>query len=285
MSKIVTYNRKNVAELLPKRVPDSNKGTYGRVAVIAGSVNMAGACLLASEAAYRTGVGLVKVYAPLENRIIVQNGIPEAVLYTYDTKEPLEFRKLVDDVLGFANAVVIGPGLAHSSFYMSVFGLLANEFDGPIVVDAGALNYIPMLSGMESRKAKIVITPHMKEMSVLTGVSVAEIKEDKQKIAKEYADCYGISVVLKDHETVIVDSNSEEVYINNSGNDGMSTGGSGDVLSGIIGGLLAQGMNPTDAARLGVYIHGLAGDAAAEKLGSRYMLARDIIASLSDVIK
>lgn len=285
MSKIVTYNRKDVAELLPKRVPDSNKGTYGRVAVIAGSVNMAGACLLASEAAYRTGVGLVKVYTPLENRIIVQNGIPEAVLYTYDVSDPLGYRKLVDDVNAFANSVVIGPGLAQSSFCRCVFGLLAKEFEGPVVVDAGALAYIPMLKDIDSRKADIVVTPHIREMSILSGKNVADVKENIIATAREIADEYWITVVLKDHETVVADFCKEEVYLNKSGNDGMSTGGSGDVLAGIIGGLLAQGMNLTNAARLGVYIHGLAGDKAAEKLGSRFMLARDIVSALSDVLR
>ena len=268
-------------ENLPARPAWSNKGTFGRVLVIAGSRNMAGASILAGEAAYRTGAGLVRLFAPECNREILQTSLPEAILTTYPEEEEQipAIRSSLMDAVNWATAIVIGPGLGRSKIAEELVSQVITGTRLPTVIDADALNILAihpewMRTCMERF---YILTPHMGEMSRLTGQSIGEIKADPVHTAKNYADQWRCVVVQKDARTVVSSVNSEVSYINLCGNSGMSTGGSGDVLAGIIGGLLAAGMEAFDAASYGVLMHAHAGDQAAEKYGERAMLARNLL--------
>ena len=272
-----TYEKEDL-KLLPGRQMRSNKGSYGRVLLIGGAVNMGGAVLLAASAAYRTGCGLVQVMSDEENRMILQTALPEALYLPWQQKNGL------DVSLSWATAAGIGPGLGQSSRSELLLKELLLSWKGPLVLDADALNILskhPEWFG--HTKAKMILTPHPGEMARLTGESTAAVLEHLPEAAREFARKYHVVCVLKDARTVVTDG--RQLYVNRTGNHGMATGGSGDVLTGVICGLLAQGMEPFEAACMGVYLHGLAGDAAAEKCGYRGMLAGDIAKCIGDVLR
>ena len=280
--KIYSYEPKDL-DKLPKRFNNSNKGSYGKVAVVAGSKNMSGAAFLCAKAAYSTGVGLVKIYTHESNRVVLQSQLPEAIMMTYDNYMGALF--CVEDAVKWASVIVVGPGLGvDTTSERMLYELLLNS-EVPMVIDADALNILSNNLGMiKTCPVPIVMTPHMKEMSRLIGKSVEEIAHDRFNIAKRFAKEYEVNLVLKDAKSIVTNG-GDKTYINLAGNNGMSTGGSGDVLAGIIAGMLAGGLNLFDAAQLGTYVHCLAGDVAAEKKGKYAMLASDIIASLCEVMR
>lgn len=261
---------------LPKRPERSNKGDFGRVLCVCGSYGMAGASYLAALGAYRAGTGLVEIFAPEENRIILQTLIPEALITVYDEKSPYESKLLSS--LERCDSVVIGCGLGRTSRALDILKIVLRNSTVPTVVDADALNLISEHPALYKYLTGKIITPHMKEFSRLSGLSVEYILENTAATAQRFAADNSLICVLKDHRTVVSDG-SEKVYINQAGNSGMATGGSGDVLAGIIGALLAQrhlSLSSFDAAALGVYIHSQAGDRAAKARGEYSMMARDI---------
>lgn len=262
-SNIFTYNKNDLKYILPNRRPDSNKGDYGKVLIIAGSKNMAGAAVLCAKAAINSGAGLVKVFTCQSNRIIIQTAVPEALLCTFrddwilDSKDVEEFKSAFIRELSWADMVVIGPGISTSDSSVKMIEYLCKYITSPVVLDADALNIISENENIAIPKNSI-ITPHIKEMSRLCKLSVSSIKENIIETACSYAEKNNTIVVLKDSKTVV--SDGKKVYINSSGNDGLSTGGSGDVLAGIIASFVAQGLNLSQGAMTGVYVHGLAAD-------------------------
>ena len=193
---------------IPARMPDSNKGTYGKVLVMAGAKNMAGAACLSARAAYRMGAGLVKIFTPEENRIIVQEKLPEAVLSTYDTEEaeknPEGFARRIARETEWADVIVLGPGIGMEDYARCMVENVLKDAYVPIILDADALNLAAEyreLTGYFTEN--IIVTPHMKEMSRLTGIQIEEIKNDPIRAAREFADHYGVVCVLKDAATVI----------------------------------------------------------------------------------
>ena len=269
-------------EKIPPRVSRSNKGTYGKVLVIAGGINMSGAAYFVAKSAYRMGTGLVKLYIPDENRTILQTMLPEAILSTYDSSN-IDIKDLKKEI-SWASVIIMGPGMGITENTKTILNVLLSGADVPLVIDADGVNMIAKFPGMlENHKNNIILTPHLGEMARLVKKDIGEIEEDIIKEAEEYAKEKNIICVLKDARTVVADSNGN-VYLNQSGNNGMATAGSGDVLTGMIGGLLAQGMDSSEAAALGVYIHGLAGDSAASKLGVYSVIADDIVDNISDVL-
>ena len=278
----VTYTLKD-RERLPLRRPDSNKGTYGRVLVAAGSRNMAGAACFSASAAYRMGSGLVTVYTSESNRMIVQGIIPEAVLKTYDDDEP-DMQVLEEQISG-CSVIVLGPGLGRSRAAETIVRTVMEKAACPLVIDADALNILSEHpQWMASCHAPAAITPHLKELSRLTGHNIQYLKENLVQVCEDFSQQNGVICIAKDARTIVVDD-SETIYVNMSGNNGMSTGGSGDVLTGMIAGLCAQGMSLESASRLGVYLHGLAGDLAAERMGVHAMTASDILKAVPDLLK
>lgn len=283
--RLYTYDESDVEALLPYRKKDTHKGSYGKVAVVAGCKNMAGAALFAAESAYRMGCGLVRVCTVEENREIVQSRLPEALLTTFQPEDKDTMRNAMKTVIEWADVVIIGPGLGTGEYAMYLVDKLLRNFDGPVVLDADGINVVAGDIGvLDEARAKLILTPHLMEMSRLTNMKVSDIKANKYDVAREFAKCHKLVICLKDARTVVSDGGLQ-AYINVTGTDGMATGGSGDVLTGIIAGLLAQGMEPFDAAKLGVCMHGMAGQCAAEKKGKYSMIAGDIVRSIREVLE
>lgn len=269
-----SYTYEEFLDKLPARREDSHKGTYGKVLVAAGSRNMCGAAYLAGKAAYRAGAGLVYIYTEECNRVILQQLLPEAVLITYE-KESWQADQL-EEILSSKDAVVAGPGLGTDSVKKGILEVILKANEKKRILDADALNLLsenPALWNLA--KTPFIVTPHLKEMQRMSGMSTEALRKDLSKAACEFSGEHQVITVLKDARTRVSDG-GEDCYVNTTGNHGMATGGSGDVLSGIIGALLAQGMELFEAAKLGVYIHGLAGDTAKKKRGAYSMMARDI---------
>lgn len=257
---------------LPVRENYSNKGTFGKVLVIAGSKNMGGACFLSAKAAYRSGAGLVKVLTAEANRSIMQTLLPEALFAAYDKEGDL--LKQVQ----WATTIVIGPGLGISEETRRILDFVLNNTNVPMVIDADAIN---MLAGRKDLPPNIVLTPHLKEMSRFISRSIEDISSNLLEVAEQAAGEEYV-LVLKDARTIV--AHKDQVYINISGNNGMATGGCGDVLTGIIAAFLAQGMERFEAAAMAVYVHGLSADAVAKKKGVYSLIASDIIEELPGVL-
>lgn len=274
---------------LPKRMNYSNKGTFGKVLVIAGSKNMCGACLLSAKAAYRTGAGLVKVLTVEDNRTVMQADLPEALLSTYDPanlKSKLEVDRITKE-LSWATAVVIGPGMGITGPSGQLLDIVMHGTEVPVIVDADALNILSGRNEPAEEKLdfsrNVILTPHLLEMARLYECSVETIRENIIETAISATKGKKFTLALKDARTIVTDGS--KIYVNVSGNNGLATGGSGDVLTGIIAALLAQGMEQFEAASLGVYLHGLAADYAVQEKNHYSLMASDIIEALCDVIK
>ena len=268
-------------KMLPDRPEDSNKGTYGRLLVIAGNKGMAGAAYLNAHAAYMTGAGLVRVYTSSDNREILQTLLPEAIITTYEEYNKEELLSL----LTWADGVCIGSGLGMSRLSEKILKTVIEYVKVPCLIDADGLNLLAenknYLNQMAERR--FVITPHMKEMSRLTGTPVEELKADRIQILKDFISRYRITCVLKDSRTLIA-SEEKGIRMNLTGNSAMAKAGSGDVLAGVISGWMVQGKEAEDAAELGTYIHGLSGDLAKFEKGVYSVMARDLIEYISKAL-
>lgn len=281
MSERFSYNSDDLKRM-PKRPERSNKGTFGSLLVIGGSAGMAGAGYFAAKAAYRTGCGLVRLLTPEENLSVYQSLIPEATVTVYNSASPDP--ATVKNAVARASAVVIGVGLGCTEQSKAVLRAALEACTVPLVIDADGLNLISADKSLfDLVTPNTVFTPHPAEMSRLTGLPVASVLEDIPSVCEDFAKAHRAICVLKDHETAV--SNGSKTMINHSGNSGMATGGSGDVLAGMIGSITAQGALPFDAAALGVFIHGLAGDAAAEELSEYSVTASDIIDFIPRIMK
>ena len=281
----VTFD-KNDLSLLPVRNPWSNKGTYGKVLLIAGSRDMAGAAYLSGLSAYRSGCGLVRYFTCEDNRQILQTLLPEAIMTTWKDEEEIKAR--LPEALAWADVIGIGPGIGQNESSRILMELALSYGKVPMVIDADGINQLAKMNREDdilftSYQAGIVLTPHLKEMERLCGRPLADIRRSLIDTAKEKADPLHV-YVLKDARTIVADG-KDPVYINQSGNHGMAVGGSGDVLTGIICGFLAGGLPLLTAARLGVFCHGLAGDEAASVRGFYGLHARDIAEYLGRVIR
>ncbi len=276
-----TYEQSDLSRL-PKRSPYSHKGTYGRALLIAGSQNMSGAAYFSGMAAYRTGTGLVQIFTEPCNRSILQQLLPEAILTTEDWQKA-DQRKIAEK-LDWANAVGIGPGLGISKEKEGIVREVVRNARRPLVIDADGLNLLKdQMEILKQKEGPVILTPHIMEMVRISKKPKEAILKDLIGAAKDLAKTYGVICVLKDARTIVTDG--EEVYINQSGNHGMAVGGSGDVLTGMITGLLAQKMEPFEAAKLGVYLHGLAGDEAKKEIGAYAMTASDLVNQIGKVQK
>lgn len=276
-----TYTKKDLARI-PVRPAFSNKGTFGKVLIIAGSKNMSGAAYFSAKAAYRMGAGLVRIMTVEENRQILQTQLPEAVLSSFRPEELND--PFIEEACTWATAIVIGPGLGTEPCVFRLMEAVLRQAYVPLVIDADALNVISTHPELTSYFTEnIIITPHPGEMSRLIRTPVGEIAKAPLEAARRYSEEYGIICVLKGAATVVTEAGGAD-YINTSGNSGMATAGAGDVLAGMIGGLLAFNMKEFEAACLGVYLHGLAGDLAKEEAGEYGMTASDILEQIKYVM-
>lgn len=283
-----TYDRSDKKRLLSARVPHSHKGSYGKVLIYAGSENITGAAYLSAKAAYRCGVGLVKLLSVPECVNTVRQMLPEALYEILPEEKEAEF---FSREVAWADAVLIGPGIGTGEEAAKSLSLLlaaGREQKKPFVLDADALNLLAKEADQQERIQNFerlvwisqklpkysILTPHPKELSRLTGQTVGEITEHFIDTARQCIYNNHLIYVLKDASTLV--ARGREIYINRSGCDGMATGGSGDVLAGMIAGLCV-GRGAYEAASAGVFLHGLAGEYARQRCGCRAMLAGDIL--------
>ena len=292
--KVNWTTKTQASQWVPLRPPASHKGTYGRVLVVAGSTGMTGAAALASEAALRVGAGLVTLATPKHLNPILEGLLPEVMtLPLPETEVGSLLASAASAILEFAektkSILAIGPGLSqHPDTVALVHQLVCENREQGLglrmVIDADGLNALakaPELISLLDRDT--VLTPHPGEMSRLTDTPVPTLENDRISTAQEFANECGVTLVFKGAPTVTAGAN-REAWINSTGNPGMATGGMGDVLTGVIAGLMAQGHASETAAVLGVYIHGLAGDIAAEALGMHGLIASDVLKAVPKAI-
>lgn len=274
------------AAKLPERPGGGHKGTFGHVFVVGGSPGFTGALKLAGLGAARAGAGLVTLGVPESLMTIVGAQLLECMTFPLpeSSAHGLALGGL-DTALEFASnkeAVVLGPGCSRHPDTCAFVLEFVRKCPAPMVVDADGLNNLSSnIDVLDDAQSPVILTPHPGEMARLTGKSTSEVQSDRAGIARAFAKNHGCTVVLKGEGTIIASPGSDP-YINPTGNDGMGTGGTGDVLSGVIGGLLAQGLPIADAAIAGVYAHGLAGDIAAGRKGRRGMIAGDVLEALPE---
>ncbi len=282
---VKVINKKLVFGKLPQRPEDSNKGTFGRVLNVAGSANYSGAAYLSSVAALKIGAGYLRLACPDVIIPVIASMTPEI------TFEPLTSTKngviasdnKIKDLFSY-DVISIGCGISTDEETRDFLFCFLNELNArqKVVIDADGINILAGHKGEISLK-NIVITPHPKELSRLLNVSMEEIIDNREKYARITSQTFECITVLKGHKTIVTDG--EKIFINSSGNSALAKAGSGDVLTGFISGLLAQKMLPIDAAVLGVFLHGLAGDIASEDFTKYSVFASDIIDYLPFAIK
>ena len=275
------FTRSDWYERLIPRPADSHKGTFGKILIIAGSKTMAGAAVFSARAAYRMGCGLVKIHTVEENRICMHQMAPEAVLSIYQA-DAYDIQQLKQDY-EWADVVVFGPGMGREEYVHQILEELLRHCRRPMVLDADGLRVLAEHKewyGMLSER--MILTPHLGEMAALTGKKIEEIQSDPIRTARDFAEQYGCICILKGARTIVAEKGSP-CYLNTSGCSAMATAGSGDVLTGILSGFLAEGHGTMEAASLGVFTHGLAGEAAAVKKGERAVMATDLIEALCDI--
>ena len=276
----------NIFACLPKRIPNSHKGTYGKFLNIGGSLGFTGASILSTTAALRCGAGYVTLAAPGP---VIRDVAPVLVESTMMLLEPTTSSQIaasnIPELIERAKrctAVLVGCGMGKSDDTRELVFSLIRNVDCPLVIDADGLNMLASDPDvLLEKKGQIILTPHAVEMSRLTSRRLAEVQADRFGIAKEFAAKYGVVMVLKGANTIVTDGKTS--YINPTGNAGLAKAGSGDVLAGMIGSFAAQKIAPLDAARCGVYLHGLAADRCAKRLSQYGMLPSDLMTDLCQI--
>lgn len=281
-------DNKTVSSMLPARLPESHKGTHGHMLVIGGSLGKTGAAILAAKGGLRSGAGLVSLCAPHQVNAIYESALYEAMTVpvkgTGDGAPAFHDYSDIHEAMAGKKALVVGPGIGSEPSSMVLIRKIYKESDIPLVIDADGLNALaaePELIACDRKKVRI-LTPHPGEMARLTGSTTSEIQTNRINIARDFSMQNKVYLVLKGAASVVSGPDGR-VAVNSTGNPGMGVGGMGDVLSGIIGGLLAQEFNPWDAACLGVYGHGMAADTISERMSQGYM-ATEVADAFPEVI-
>ena len=270
----------DIKELFKRRDADAKKGDFGKVGILGGSIKYSGAVKLAnmSLCTLRSGCGLVRAIVPKEITNSVSPYLLEQTMYPYESLED------VRDAIRNLDVLAIGMGWDYGEEHLSILEYVLTSFEGSIVIDADGLNtLVGHLDLLKSSKAGIVFTPHLKEFSRLTGLSTEEIEKDKINLALSFAKEHHVILVLKGHTTIV--TNGIDVYLCKCGGAGMATSGSGDVLSGILGGMLGYLDYQLLTVSAGVMLNGIAGELAEDKNTDISMIASDTISSISDAIK
>jgi len=278
------YNAKlleeDVLSIIPERPLTANKGTCGKVLVIAGSESIYGACYLSAKAALVAGSGLVKIYTHVNNINSIQQALPEAMYLGYDKFDKEELLQQ----MAWADVILIGPGLGQSEVSEDILKTVLENTKVTTVIDADGVNlaakHLDKLQ-QAAAKASIILTPHLKEMERLSGVKVADINYNMEEVAKEFSKKNKCTLILKNFTTVI--SDGDKIFYCISGNQALATPGSGDVLAGIVSSLAGQGLSAVNSATAGAYLHGKAGVNASKARDIKSVLASDIIEELSKI--
>lgn len=279
--------------LLLRRKPNAHKGEFGHIFILAGSARFSGAAILCAGAAMRAGAGLVTLGIPKSLAGAIIKIKPEEVMIlplpeTGAGTLSLSGYKKIKSFVKNVDVLVVGPGLTQNKSTQGLVRKMISKIDKPMVIDADGLNalagHLNLLRTMNSKLRTIILTPHPGEMARILGISVKKVQGNRQEMAKKFAQDYKLTVVLKGHNSVVADYKSN-LYINKTGNPGMATAGSGDVLTGMIAAFLGQGLNQFAAAKYAVYLHGLAGDLAAKEKTQISLIASDIIDKIPEAIK
>jgi len=280
---------RDIAGWFPRRARAGHKGTYGHLLLVAGSLGKTGAAALGAMAAMRSGVGLVTVATPASQQPVVASLVLEAMTAplpeTSTRTLALKAREPIVELAEARDAVAIGPGIGLDDETMQVARGLARELRRPMVIDADGLTALAgHLDPLRDAPSARCLTPHPGEMARMLGVPVDEVQRDRIEVTREFATRHRVHVVLKGARSV-VGAPDGRVFVNPTGNPGMASGGTGDVLTGMLGAFLARGMDPGAAMLSSVYLHGSAGDVAAERVGEESLVARDVIAAIPEAFK
>lgn len=281
--------QKEIASSLPKRPIDSHKGDFGHVFVLAGSEGMTGAAYLTSQAALVSGSGLVTLGIPRSLNTIMEIKMTEVMTLPLAETSGRSFGKAAGAaILRFiekCDVAAIGPGISRRQETQALVRSLLKKIEKPVVLDADGLTSIA--GGADvimKRKAATVITPHPGEMARLIGRDTAHVQKNRERVAKSVSVQYNCVTILKGYRTIVAAPDGQ-VYVNESGNSGMSTAGMGDILTGMVASLIGQGIGPYSASVVSVYLHGKAGDIAAQEIGQFGMVAGDVLARLPQAFK
>ena len=282
-----TLDSREIKKMLPKRTPVSNKGTYGRALCVCGSMKMTGAAVLSAGGALRTGAGLVTLAFPQSAYPAIAPKLTESLFLPLESnfEGTFAFSALsgIIDAAKNSTAVLIGCGMGFNKDTARIVHSAVKEIKSPIIIDADGINALSTnINILKEAQAPVILTPHPGEMSRLCGRSIAEIIASPVAVAYEFAKTYNVTVVLKVANTVIC-SPDDRIFVNPTGNAGLAKGGSGDLLAGMTVSLVAQGMEPFDAAVCAVYLHGLAADVVAERTSMRGMLPSDVLDFLPEL--
>ena len=285
---INVIDKRYIDLIRPKRCENSHKGDYGKILIIGGSKGLTGAVALACEACVRSGAGLVSAAVPESLNSIFEVKLTEPMTIPLNDKNGQLDKLCIPQILDRLNTFdvcLFGPGIGRGEDVVLILEAILKESQIPVIIDADGLwAFAQNTQVLENCNCSVVLTPHEMEMSRILNCAVDYISENRQMVSQEYATQNGVTLVLKGHHTIVTSPGGEQ-YININGNSGMATGGSGDVLAGIIAALSARCKTETEAACMGVYLHGLAGDIAAKEKGKDSMLPTDIINSIPDALK
>jgi len=244
---------------IKEREKYKHKGDFGRVSIVAGNKGFTGAAVIATQAAVRSGAGLVTLCCPNDIQYIVSLKLLEAMTLDLDNK--VKFEKLIDK----SDAVAIGPGMGNNDKTLTILSHIMEKINCPLIIDADGINVLAgNLNLLKNKNNEIIMTPHLGEMSRITGLSIDYIEKNRLEVSKDFASKHGIILVLKGYNTIITDG--KVTYINTTGNSAMANGGMGDCLTGIITSFVAQGYKPIEAAYMSVYIHGYCGDRLSQNM-------------------
>jgi NAD(P)H-hydrate epimerase len=280
---------RDIAPLLPPRPRGAHKGVYGHLLVVAGSLGKTGAAALAALGALRCGAGLVTVATAASQQPVVASlvveAMTEALPETAARSAGLKAKERLQELASARDAVALGPGLGLDAETRALARELVRDLDRPMVVDADALTALAgHLDALRAAPAARCLTPHPGEMARMLGVGVADVERDRIESARGFATAHGVHVVLKGAGSVIA-APSGEVWVNPTGNPGMASGGTGDVLAGMAGAFLARGLAPASALQAAVWLHGRAGDLAASRVGEEALIASDLVAALPEAFR
>jgi len=286
-----TFQHSEWKLLVQKRKESGNKGTFGKVLMLCGSKDMAGAAIFSSKACYRSGAGMVKVITPEENRVVLQESVPEAMLLTYSETSitATEWRNKLNESIAWADVLLAGPGLGRSDVCKELLSVMINASDKTLVLDADALNLLSedmvlqndLVKSIDSCNRKVILTPHVGELSRLIKWSISEIKGNPVAAAREAVSKYKCIVVCKDARTIVCQP-KRPIYLNSVGNSGLATAGTGDVLAGMISALSCKKDGDGFIQAIsGVYLHAIAGEVVSFAKSKESMMASDLIDALT----
>lgn len=280
---------KTASKLLPEREPFSHKGSFGRALLICGSKNMVGCCALATEGALRSGIGIVKLafpdclYNALTSRLTENLFLPLST--NKDGCISSDSIKNILNACKSSDVIMVGCGLGTSESIKELVKALVAKNEKPLIIDADALNCLSEFNdALLNKKCEILLTPHPGEMARLCGLNVSDVEENREEIIVDFCKTYKVNVLLKGHETLICNSNADALYVNKTGNTGLSKGGAGDLLSGIIAGLTpSMKGNLFSSAALGAFVHGMSADILKKEMSEYSILPSDCAKALGRV--